>query len=45
MKTKHGNDMTDHIGMVYAENDIELSWLIRLGAVYDENQTKQQYDR
>ena len=24
-KTKHGNDMNDRIGAVYAKNDIELS--------------------
>ena len=36
--------MTDCIGAVYAENEYELSWLIIVGAVYDENQTRQQCD-
>ena len=36
MKTRHDNDMTDHIGVVKIENEIELSWLIGLGA-YGEN--------
>ena len=29
--------MIDCIGLVYAKNDIEHSWLIKPGAVYDEN--------
>ena len=37
MKTRHDKDVTNRIGAVYVENDIELSWLIRLGAIYDEN--------
>ena len=37
MKTRQDNEMTDHIGAVYAENDNELSLPIRLGADYDEN--------
>ena len=32
------NEMTDHIGTVYAKNENELSWLISSWAVYDENQ-------
>ena len=32
-KTKQDNDMTDLTGLVYAENDIELSRPIRQGAV------------
>lgn len=33
--------MTDRIGMIYVESDIELSWLIGLGVHYDENQMGQ----
>ena len=29
--------MTDHTGVVYVENDIELLWPIGLGTTYDEN--------
>ena len=36
--------MTDHIGQVYIENEIELSWMIDLSTIYDENQIKQQRD-
>ena len=36
MKTKEDNDVIDRIGAIYAENDIKLSWPIRLGAVFDE---------
>ena len=35
------NNMTDCIGTVYAENEIELSSLIKLGAVGDKNQIEQ----
>ena len=34
--------MTDHIGLVHIENDIELSEPIKLGVVYDE--TRQNND-
>lgn len=34
MKTRHDNDLIDHIGAVYAENYTKLSRLIRSGAVY-----------
>ena len=36
-KTRHDNNFTDHIGLVYATTENELSGLIRQGAVYDEN--------
>ena len=36
-KTRHDNDVTDRIGVVYVESDTELLWLIRPGADYDEN--------
>ena len=29
MKTRQDNDVIDRIGAVYAENDVEHSWLIR----------------
>ena len=34
MKTKHDNDLIDHIGAVYTKNYIELSRLIGPAAVY-----------
>ena len=37
MKTRHDNDVIDRIGIVYIENDTELSWPIGQGVVYDEN--------
>lgn len=37
MKTSQGNDMTDHIGLVYTENDIKLSGPIQTSAVYEES--------
>ena len=36
-KTKHNNDMIDHIGLVYAETKTELSGLIWPSVVCDEN--------
>ena len=39
-KTKKDNDMNDRTCTVYTEKDTELSWLIRPGAVYDENQIR-----
>ncbi len=30
----------DYIGAVYVENNIKLSWLIRSGTNYDENQVE-----
>ena len=39
-KTKHDNDMTDHIGLVYVENDIELLGPIGPGVVYDETKRR-----
>ena len=37
MKTKEDNDVTNCIGVVYAESKIELLWPIRPGAICDEN--------
>lgn len=37
MKTSQGNDMTDHIGLVYTENDIKLSRPIETSVVYEES--------
>ena len=37
MKTRKDNDVTNCIGVVYVENEIELSWPIRPSVVYDEN--------
>ena len=36
--------MIDSIGAVYIEKEIELSWSIWLGVVYDENQTGKWHD-
>ena len=43
-KTKQKNDVTDHIGAFYVENNIEISWPIGLGVVCDKNQIGQWYD-
>lgn len=40
-KIRLDNYMTDHIDMVYIENETELSWPMGLGTVYDENQIGQ----
>ena len=44
MKTRQDNDMTDHTGVVYAENNNELSSSIKSGADCDENQIRQLCD-
>lgn len=36
-KAKYDNNVIDHIGLVYAEIEIELSRPIWLGVGYDEN--------
>lgn len=36
--------MTDFTGVVYVENEIELSWSIEQGIVCDKNQKEQQCD-
>ena len=41
MKPKQETDETDFVGVVYIENDTELSCVIRPGIVYDEKQTGQ----
>lgn len=35
--TRLDNDVTDHPSVVYAKNDIKLSWSIRPDANYDDN--------
>ena len=45
MKTIYDIDVTDRTSVVYAENKIELSWLIGWGVVCDENQIGQWHDR
>ena len=37
IKTREDNNVTDHTGAVYVENDIKLSWSIRSSAICDEN--------
>ena len=39
MKTRQGNDVIDHLGLVYAEIEIELSGPISLGVICDGNKT------
>ena len=34
-KTTQDDDVTDHTGVVYTENNTELSWPIGVGAVFD----------
>ena len=41
MNTRENNDIIDHIGVIYAKNDIELSWLIELSGDCNENQITQ----
>ena len=41
MKTNQDNNVTNRTCTVYTENDTELSWPIRSGTVYDENQIRQ----
>lgn len=44
-KTTQDNDLINRIGVFFAENKTELIWLIRQGAIYDENDTRQQHDQ
>ena len=37
--------MTNCIGVIYVKNNIVLLWLVRLGVVYDENQTRKHRDQ
>lgn len=45
MKMTQDNNITNRTGAVYAENEIELSQPIGLGAVYDENWTTKRRER
>lgn len=45
MKIKQDNEMTDRIDATYVKNEIELSWPIGSGVVYDETQAKQWHDQ
>ena len=45
MKTRQDNDVNDHTSVTYVENKIEFSWLIRPGAINDENQIRQWRDQ
>ena len=44
-KTRQGNKIIDHIGMVYAKTETELSRPINTGTICNENQTGQRRDR
>ena len=37
MKTRQDKEMTDYTIPVYTKNEIELSWQIEMGTVYDKN--------
>lgn len=37
MKTNQDNDVTDHIGVVYVENNTKLPWPIEPDASYFQN--------
>ena len=45
IKTKQDNDVTDRIGVIHIENETDLLWWIRLGAIYDKNQKGHGHDR
>ena len=45
MKTRQDNDVTNCTGVVYAKNEIEFLWSIRLSVMCDKNQTGQQRDQ
>ena len=36
-KTRQNNDVINLIGVIYAKNDIKLSWSIKSGVDYDKN--------
>ena len=42
--TREDNDVTNHIGAVYIENNTELSWSIGSSGIYTENQIGQHCD-
>lgn len=39
IKTRQDDDMIDCTYAIYSKNEIELSWLIKLSVVCDENKT------
>ena len=43
-KTRQNKDVIDHTSTVYVENETELSWSIRPGAIYYENEIEQWRD-
>ena len=44
-KTRQEHYMSDRTGAVYVENETELSWSIKSGAICDKNQTRQRRDQ
>lgn len=42
---KPNKDVTNGISVFSVENDIELSWLIRLSVIYVENKTRQWWNQ
>lgn len=45
METKQDNNVIDHIGVVYAEKGIQLSWLIREDAIFHKKKRGQWRNR
>ena len=45
MKSRQENNMINHIVAVYVKNDTKLSWPIKSGEIYNENQIGQRHDR
>lgn len=44
IKTNQDNDVTDHIGVIYTENEIKLLWPIGSDVDYSKNKIKQLSD-
>lgn len=44
-KTRQDNDVTNCIGVIYTEKDIELLLLIRQGTIYDEMKIGEWHDQ
>lgn len=45
IKIRYDNNVSDHTGTIYVENESKLSWPIGSGAINDKNQTRQLGDQ
>lgn len=45
METTLDDNVTYHTGAIYTEKENDMSWLIKQGAFFDENETGQQRDQ